>query len=391
MRAAKVIPLQNTQNQFELAFYEAPEAFLMIHQGAFTANHAFVNLTGYTTKELKSKNLQELSPTSQDRKNSKRSKAFSWDLCSESGTYEDVVVHCKNKKTCVVDLVVKTGEFTFLIFRDVTEKKKLESEVISRQSELVEANFKLENKNVELKTMQETLVQAGKMAALGELSAGMAHELNQPLTAIKGYSQEIQSLFTGNESQEMKMFFEEIVKNADKMAKIIKYLRTFTRKSTEGFEMTDVHNSLEEALHLLETQLQNRKIEIERQYSKKLPKVFANPVQLEQVFINLITNARDAIDQAGKFNGKITLKTQFQKDFVVIEVSDNGCGMSEKTRSKIFNPFFTTKEVGKGMGLGMSLSYGILNKIHASLTVKSREGEGARFVIKIPQDFRELS
>jgi histidine kinase len=233
------------------------------------------------------------------------------------------------------------------------------------------------------------------MAALGELAAGIAHELNQPLQGIRGYAQELQTLalpiVKGQaHGDEVEAGLREIVSSVDKMATIIDYLRAFTRKSVEKHEVTDVHHAIEEALKMLSRQFASRGITVDRNFGD-IPKVYANPLQLEQVFINLATNARDAIEASGRGKGMIRIYTRRAGNFVEILFKDDGVGMSDRTKAKVFNPFFTTKEVGKGMGLGLSLSYGIMTKLHGSIVVESELGKGAAFVIRIPKDFRELA
>src|SRR5262249_21988357 len=157
-----------------------------------------------------------------------------------------------------------------------TEKKQMERELITKHTELRDAYHQLEKKNAELQAMQDTLVQSGKMAALGELAAGIAHELNQPLQGIRGYAQELQTvaipIAKGRpESAEIEGGLREIVSNVDKMSAIIGYLRTFTRKSVENFEMADVHFSIEEALKMLSRQFASRGIQVEKQFGKSIP------------------------------------------------------------------------------------------------------------------------
>jgi two-component system C4-dicarboxylate transport sensor histidine kinase DctB len=138
------------------------------------------------------------------------------------------------------------------LFRDFNEKKQMERELITKHAELRDAYVQLEKKNAELTTMQETLVQAGKMAALGELAAGIAHELNQPLQGIRGYAQELQELIPESQrSLDTANGLREIISSVDKMSSIISYLRTFTRKSLENYEFTDIHQSIEEAMKML--------------------------------------------------------------------------------------------------------------------------------------------
>jgi signal transduction histidine kinase len=129
---------------------------------------------------------------------------------------------------------------------------------------------------------------------------------------------------------------------------------------------------------------------VERNFAKDLHQVYANPLQIEQVFINLATNARDAIEATGRGSGRITITTRSKGDFAEVYFKDDGVGMAERTKAKIFNPFFTTKEVGKGMGLGLSLSYGMISKLQGSIVVESEMGKGSTFVIRLPKDFREM-
>jgi two-component system C4-dicarboxylate transport sensor histidine kinase DctB len=270
----------------------------------------------------------------------------------------------------------------------------MERELITKHSELRNAFVELEKTNAELKSTQETLVQAGKMAALGELAAGIAHELNQPLMAIRGYAQEMQHgvrVKSPTLEGELTLGLGEIVSASDKMAKIISHLRTFTRKSTEDFAFVDVRDPIEEALKMVSRQLVSHGIEIDRHYGLEPLKIYANPLQLEQVFINLATNARDAIQATGRGRGTITISLKNDGKFVELRYRDDGVGMPEKTAAKAFNPFFTTKEVGQGMGLGLSLSYGILSKVQGSIRIESEEGKGTTFVIRLPKDFREFA
>jgi PAS domain S-box-containing protein len=364
------------------------------------ANQALEELTGFMKSELVGSSIATLLPDPGKEATQHRTRLLSREMFSASGTYEDVAIMRKDGYIRFVDLSVRSissdlGNFTLALFRDVTAKKQMERELITKHNELRSAYFQLEKKNAELQAMQETLVQAGKMAALGELAAGIAHELNQPLQGIRGYAQELQTIAVPMtkempQGNEVEAGLREIVSSVDKMASIIDYLRAFTRKSVEKHEMTDIHVAAEEALKMLSRQFASRGITVERNYGD-IPKIYANPLQLEQVFINLATNARDAIEATGRGKGVIRIHTRSAGDFVEVLFRDDGIGMSERTKTKVFNPFFTTKEVGKGMGLGLSLSYGILSKLQGSIVVESELGKGAAFVVRIPKDFRELA
>ena len=391
------------ESKYEALFDQASDAILTISpEGTIdAANLAFEEMTGYLKSELVGSAVGILVPEEKKLSPQHRSRPLNGQFFTAPGTYEDVAIVRKDGYIRFVDLsvrVVSSGgtELSLALFRDITGKKQMERELITKHTELRNAYVQLEKKNAELQTMQETLVQSGKLAALGELAAGIAHELNQPLQGIRGYAQELQTVVipvtSGTDAEaETEAGLREIVSNVDKMANIIDYLRAFTRKSTEKHEVTSVHTAIDEALKMLGRQFASRGIRVERNYGIDVPNVYANPLQIEQVFINLAANARDAIEMTGRGTGTIRIATRKAGDFVEILFRDDGCGMTERTKARAFNPFFTTKEVGKGMGLGLSLSYGILSKLHGSIVVESGLGKGAAFVIRIPKDFRELA
>lgn len=389
---------RTSENKYQILFDQASDAVLTLRSDGTidAANQALEDLSGYLKSELVGQSVKILVPESQKAKLQGRSRPLTPELFESEGTFEDIAILRKDGYLRLVDLSVRRvrsseGKLSIGLFRDLTEKKGMERELITKHAELKNAYFELEKKNVELHAMQEQLVQAGKMAALGELSAGIAHEINQPLQGIRGYAQEIQEHLKTQKNETLEDFVKEIIASVDKMAGIIQYLRTFTRKSTENFEMTSIHAAIDEAMKMLSRQFELRGISVEKNYSKHLPEIYANPLQLEQVFINLATNARDAIEATGRKSGQIRIETRHQKKFIEIVFTDDGCGMSGRTKAKAFNPFFTTKEVGQGMGLGLSLSYGILEKLHGSIVVNSELGKGAEFKIRIPVDYREIA
>jgi PAS domain S-box-containing protein len=384
-----------SEGKYQVLFEQASDAILTATEDGRVddANLALQELTGYLKDELVAHSIGRLAPDPTKTRVSERSRPFTTEMLSTAGFYEDIAILRKDGYLRLVDLSVREiesdeGKLHLALLRDITEKKNMERELITKHTELRNAYVQLERSNAELKSMQDSLIQAGKMAALGELAAGIAHELNQPLQAIRGYAQELSSSLSLASDQ--KAFFDEILGGVDKMAKIIQHLRTFTRSSTEEHEFTSVEKALEESLKMLSRQFASRGIEVHRDYGPGLPAIYANPIQLEQVFINLATNARDAIESTGRGRGNIWIQTRAAGKFVEVVYKDDGVGMSEATKSKVFNPFFTTKEVGKGMGLGMSISYGILGKLNASVVVESDLGKGAAFRIRFPLDFREL-
>ena len=352
-------------------------------------NEAAASLLGDKKQNIIGKTTNILKPKI-GKNTFEHSRPFSNDYLNMEGTFEDVVIGTR-EANCLVELNIKsTGTMIVITIRNNEHKKQMELELLSKHQELKSAYMELEKKNAEIKAQQETLVQSGKLAALGELSAGIAHEINQPLMSIRGYAQEIESALSTADFDviSVKSNLKEIITAADKMTLIIKHLRSFTRKSTADMGWVNIRQSIDESLKMLTHQFKTRGITVESDLDPNL-NVYANAVQLEQVFINLATNARDAIEATKRGSGKIVIKAKEMKPFVEISWSDNGCGMSETVKSKIFNPFFTTKEVGKGMGIGLSLSYGILSKIHASMRVESQEGLGSKFIIQLPIDWRK--
>ena len=394
--AATEISPGNTdfESKYQVLFDQASDAILTVGPDGRidAANQAVEELTGYMKAELQGNLVALLAPEAHRVKENRHGRPLTGAIFDAPGTYEDVAIVRKDSYIRFVDLSVRLVQsgpvvLAMALFRDVTEKKRMERELISKHTELRDAYFQLEKKNAELQAMQETLVQSGKMAALGELAAGIAHELNQPLQGIRGYAQELEHI---QDLAERAVALREIVSNVDKMSGIIEYMRAFIRKSNEKHEMVDVHGPIEESLKMLSRQFAMRGIQVERHFDRATPSVYANPLQLEQIFINLASNARDAIDSTGRGRGTVSITTRPAGDFVEIVFRDDGSGMNERTKAKAFNPFFTTKEVGKGMGLGLSLSYGILSKLQGSIVVESELGKGAAFLVRIPRDFREL-
>jgi histidine kinase len=240
---------------------------------------------------------------------------------------------------------------------------------------------------------EQQFIQASKMATLGEMATGVAHELNQPLSVIKTAS----SFFVRKISRQEKIdddilinMLGKIDSNVDRASRIIGHMRLFARKSEGKLEKVQINDILEKAFEIFSQQLKVRGIDVLWQIEKDLPQVLGDPGRLEQVFINLILNARDAIEErwgnreAEEGGKRITLKTWKTDKMVRIEILDTGKGIPDTILDKIFEPFFTTKEVGKGTGLGLSISYGIIKECGGDIQVRSEEGKGAGFIIHFP-------
>jgi len=231
-----------------------------------------------------------------------------------------------------------------------------------------------------LKNTQAQLIQSEKLSGIGEFIAGVAHELNNPLTSVMGFSELLQNT---SESPENKRYLGMIHKCALRCQKIVQALLGFARRSTPERKVVSVNAIVEAAVEILFYQLRTSNVEAILDLDPNLPHAMVDPHQVQQVFVNLINNARQAIE-AHQPKGWIKVITATHNGYVRILIQDNGPGIPEQNLSKIFDPFFTTKEVGKGTGLGLSLVYGIIREHGGSIVPRSRPGEGATFIIELP-------
>jgi histidine kinase len=240
---------------------------------------------------------------------------------------------------------------------------------------------------------EQQLIHAGKMATLGEMATGIAHELNQPLSVIKTACSFCLKKIKGNKvikEKDLYTMFEKIDRNVNRSANIISHMRQFARKSDVVLGEIQVNEVLKRAHDIFSQQLKIRGIDVVWDIQKPLPTIMADSSRLEQVFINLLLNARDALEEKwwspepAMGTKKITLKTKLEGNMVVVEVNDTGVGISEDVADKIFEPFFTTKEVGKGTGLGLSISYGIIKDCHGDIKVIRNEQGETCFRITFP-------
>ena len=232
----------------------------------------------------------------------------------------------------------------------------------------------------ELQETQLQLLQSEKMASLGKLAAGVAHEINNPLGGILIFSKMLLEDLSPDDPR--KEDLERICDESTRCKEIVKGLLEFARQTSYKMEPTDLNRALVQGISLLENQALFHNIRIVKNLDPNLPPITANTGQLNQVFMNIILNAAEAMKGQGTF----TVNTRLgpEKETVIMEFTDTGCGIKEEHLTRIFDPFFTTKEVGKGTGLGLSMSYGIVEKHRGRIWVKSKEGEGATFTIELP-------
>jgi PAS domain S-box-containing protein len=240
---------------------------------------------------------------------------------------------------------------------------------------------------------EQQLIQASKMATLGEMATGIAHELNQPLSVMKTASSFCIKKISAKQKIEdeiLENLLTKIDKNVDRANQIINHMRQFARKSDLALGRIQVNDVLLKAFEIFSQQLKLKGIEVVWDLDQDLPMISGDPGRLEQVFINLLINARDAIEdrwgvkeRAGS-DKTITIKTRVHMRSVIVEVYDTGMGIPASISDKIFEPFFTTKEVGKGTGLGLSISYGIVKECGGTIRARSNPDQGACFMLTFP-------
>lgn len=256
--------------------------------------------------------------------------------------------------------------------------------IISNNISVAIENIKLyENLRAQMKELKETqeqLVQAAKLAAIGELASNVAHEINNPLTSIMGYAELIKEEDNiANIIHDVGIIEKESMRARD----IVQQLLEFARKRPLEIRQVDVNGMIRDVVSLMNVQVKDARNKIKEQYAD-IPLINGDPNQLKQVFLNLISNAFDALPERG---GQVSITTGRRNDHVLIDIADNGHGIPHEVIPRIFEPFFTTKRE-KGTGLGLSITYKIIQSHRGKIDVKSEEGKGTRFTVSLPLDIQ---
>jgi len=228
--------------------------------------------------------------------------------------------------------------------------------------------------------MEEQLIVADRLASIGELSAGIAHELNNPLTGVIGLSQLLTERDLPDDIKEdLKLVYSEAQRAAD----VVRNLLTFGRKHPPLKQLVNLSDVIDKVLKLRSYEQRVSNIEVIKHFAPDLPQIMADYFQLQQVFLNIIINAEQIMTEVhGK--GTLTITTKRVGEFIRASFADDGPGIPEENLGHIFDPFFTTKEVGKGTGLGLSICHGVINAHGGRIYAASEPGEGATFIIELP-------
>ena len=245
---------------------------------------------------------------------------------------------------------------------------------------------------LEAQELSRQLLHSARQVSLGQMASGIAHELNQPLMAISATAEDVYlRLLDGLEltPQQLKEMMQDVLDMVERVNEIIEHMRVFARDGSQEpgscFALNEVVHS---ALQLIQTQLKNHAIDLQLELAEGLPLVQGHSQQLEQMLLNLLTNARDALDAGEGKEKRLVVRTRGEmqdgRSWVEMEVEDSGAGMEEETWERIFEPFFTTKPPDQGAGLGLSIAYAIVQNHEGELTCHSQKGQGATFRVRLP-------
>jgi two-component system NtrC family sensor kinase len=262
-------------------------------------------------------------------------------------------------------------------FNNMISELKRSRDAIEEWTQTLE--HRVQERTQELQQVQDQLVRAGKMAALGELAAGVAHEINNPLTGVLTFSSLM--LKKVDADHPWKKDLENIVQQTTRCRNIVRGLLDFARQRKPDKKEWDIHTLIENTLMLVEKQAPFQNIKIEKQFKKAIPMLLVDGDQIQQVFMNILLNAADAMVGNG---GILTIRTDLKNGVAEVSFTDSGGGIAKEHLSKLFDPFFTTKETGKGTGLGLAISYGIIQSHGGDIEVESQLGKGATFRVKLP-------
>src|SRR2546428_104507 len=322
--------------------------------GRFTTfNHAAENISGYPRQELVG---QWFAPLLPDDELPKALMHFQKALAGETGLFETTFIR-KDGEYRTIQVTYSTpqkDEEVLCVIRDVTDQKML----------------------------QEQLIQSEKMSAIGQLVSGVAHELNNPLAGISAFAQLLltEKRFPPDQRTAAEMIYAE----ARRASRIVQNLLTFARQHKPERTPTGVNQVLDDTLELRGYELRVRGIEVTRDYDEQIPETMADAHQLQQVFLNLVTNAEQAMEKSPRESQRLIVRTRRTGAVIRIDVEDTGPGIPPNLLERIFNPFFTTKPTGSGTGLGLSISLGIVREHEGRIWAENAPQGGARFIVEVP-------
>jgi two-component system, NtrC family, sensor kinase len=283
--------------------------------------------------------------------------------------------------------IIESGRFDYRLHVQSGDEIELLSKQFNSMATKLQDSYqtlekKVEERTSELKKSQETVVQQEKMVAIGQLAAGIAHEMNTPLGTIIGYAQMLREDLALHPSAAKIEDIDEIIGQAGRCRDLVKNLLNFSRRSTSGKDLGDINDAIRRILTLIQHDFEMKGVRVHVELDPKLPPMFANDNEIAQVILNLANNAADSMPAGGS----LYVATRYNEpvDEIEITVRDTGHGIKESDRTRIFEPFFTTKEVGKGTGLGLSICYKIVQNHSGCIDFHTVTGQGTTFRVRLP-------
>jgi len=368
------------KNQFLSVRINAHKLLSDIYSAIDNCNDAYENYVKY----------RELSDSLSDASNLSKFEQLKYELKLQK---EKEIIAVENRKKEFIQKILITGiSLLFVLLLGILfllwQKSKANAQILQLNNKLKETNNLFQAQKTELKTaldelkkMQIQLLQKEKMASIGILTAGIAHEINNPLNFISVSTFSIKNLLAENNliNEEMEQLLNAIETGVDRILTIVKGLNDFSSKNNSNDELCDIHSIIDNSLLMLYSKY-NERIVIEKDFIDQAVVVKGNVGDLHQVFINLFLNSIEAISN----EGKISIRTEIEQKNVVITISDTGVGIEENELSKIIEPFYTTKDPGKGVGLGLSIAYSIIERHNGTMICTSSVGKGTTIVIRLP-------
>jgi two-component system sensor kinase FixL len=370
--------LEENETKYRTLFESANEGVLVISDHIEECNDRACQLLGYSKAEIVGSTINEFSPPAQPEGAMSAELARKRFELARQGTPQYFLWQSLHKDGSVVDLdvmlrAVRVGDRRFILatLLDITDRQRAEMELRRAEKNVSEA--------------REHLAHVARLSTMGEMAAGIAHEINQPLAAISTYAQACKRMLQlpTVSAQDFAEPLEKIGVQAMRAGEVIRRLRSFVKKSDSGVELLQCNQLVRDIVKLAEVDARKFDIPVELNLQERLPAIRVDPVQLQQVILNLIRNALEAMEDIPRELAKVTLTTELTTTGqVCIRVSDRGHGLTEETLGRVFHPFFTTKAAG--MGMGLSISQSIIQAHGGTLGAYNNPSRGATFVVVLP-------